>query len=205
MAIVVEDGTGLAAAVSYLSVADADTHHTARGNSQWTDATSGDRETALVRATDYIDKRFGRKFRGGKISRAQALEWPRSSAADNDGFPLGYDDVPTQVEKATAEYALRALLIHVLAPDAPAPVPSQNFSTGGSSAAATITGEVTRKKVQAGEVLSETEYRTLSQSSHSNLLKSTLVSSGVIPEYPEADLWLEELLVSPSSVQLLRA
>jgi len=35
MSIVVEDGTGLATAESYISVADAVTYHTARGNSTW--------------------------------------------------------------------------------------------------------------------------------------------------------------------------
>jgi len=37
MSIVVEDGTGLATAESYISVADAVTYHTARGNSTWND------------------------------------------------------------------------------------------------------------------------------------------------------------------------
>jgi len=37
MSIVVEDGTGLATAETYISVADATTYHTARGNSAWND------------------------------------------------------------------------------------------------------------------------------------------------------------------------
>jgi len=35
MALVTEDGTGLSTAESYISVADATTYHTARGNSSW--------------------------------------------------------------------------------------------------------------------------------------------------------------------------
>jgi len=37
MALVTEDGTGLSTAESYISVADATTYHTARGNSTWND------------------------------------------------------------------------------------------------------------------------------------------------------------------------
>ncbi len=37
MALIVEDGTGLSTAESYISVADATTYHTARGNSSWND------------------------------------------------------------------------------------------------------------------------------------------------------------------------
>ena len=37
MALEVEDGTGKSTAESYISVADATTYHTARGNSTWND------------------------------------------------------------------------------------------------------------------------------------------------------------------------
>ena len=37
MSIIVEDGTGLATAETYISVVDATTYHTARGNSTWND------------------------------------------------------------------------------------------------------------------------------------------------------------------------
>ena len=203
MAIVVEDGTGKTNSQSYLSVADADTHHTARGNTQWTALSTPNKETALVRATDYIDKRFGRKFRGYKVSRAQALEWPRFAATDNDGFILGYDSIPPQLQKATAEYALRASILKVLAPDVPAPVPSQSFVTGETNGSIPATGELKRTKVQAGPVLSEKEYRSAGVLSTSS--KSNLVSSKAIPEYPEADLWMEELIKSSLNIPLYRA
>lgn len=202
MAIVVEDGTGLATAVSYLSVADADTHHTARGNGQWTDLSTAEKEQALVRATDYIDKRFGRKFRGQKINRTQGLEWPRGAATDNDGFAVGYDEVPAQLEKATAEYALRAALVHVLAPDVPAPVPSQDFSTGGTTGTIPATGELKRTRVEAGPVVSEKEYQSAGLFTAPS--KSSVVSSRFIPEYPEADMWLEELIKSGLSIPIFR-
>lgn len=204
MAIIVEDGTAKTDAVSYLSVTDANTHHTARGNTQWSALSDANKETALVRATDYIDKRFGRKFRGHKISSAQALEWPRSAATDNDGFAIGSGEVPSQLKKATAEYAMRAYLYNVLAPDVPAPVPSQSWVTGVSNGSIPATGELQRTKVQAGDVMSEKEY-TSPSGPFTMPAKSTLVSSRAIPEYPEADLWLEELIRSSMSIPIYRA
>lgn len=204
MAIIVEDGTGKVDAVSYLSVADADTHHTARGNTQWTALTTTQKEQALVRATDYIDKRFGRKFRGSKIGNTQALEWPRSGATDNDGFSLGSASIPAQLKKATAEYAMRAYLVNVLAPDVPATVPSQSFITGATSGTAPApSGEIKRVRVEAGPVVSEKEYQ--SAGSFESFSKSTLVSGRFIPEYPEADMWMEELIKSGMSIPMYRA
>jgi hypothetical protein len=114
MAIVVEDGTGKADANSYGTLAEAYDYHAARGNSEWTDTPASpadpDQEAALVRATSYIDGRYGSRFPGVKKNgRAQALAWPREDAIDNDGFDIEDDEVPSEVKKATFEAALREL------------------------------------------------------------------------------------------------
>lgn len=54
MALIVEDGTGLADAESYLSVADADTYHADRNNEAWQDYSTAEKEAALRKATQYI-------------------------------------------------------------------------------------------------------------------------------------------------------
>lgn len=100
MALIVEDGTGLAAADSYVSVADADAYHTAMGNAAWASATSDEKEVALRRATQYMDTIF--QYRGERLfPTVQALEWPRDSHY--------FDDIAWRLEKACAELALRAL------------------------------------------------------------------------------------------------
>ncbi len=210
MAFVAEDGTGLTLANSYITEAIADTHHTDRGNGKWTDLTMAQKEEALVRATDYIDKRFGRKFVGRRQSRGQGLEWPRSDAFDKDEFLLtgiAVDAVPRQLQKACAEYALRAALVNVLAPDVPAPVPSQDNQTGGTTGTLQVTGEITKERVKADVVETETEYRTFSDSSSSGhtTIKSSLVNDNAIPEYPEADMWIQELLKPATIVKLRRS
>ena len=127
MALVPEDGSGLETANGYISQSFADTYHTDRYNTVWADYESDQKDAAIIRASDYVDKRFGRKFRGSRESRAQGLEWPRLSAFDNDGYAYSGDDaVPRNLQKAVAEYALRAAKLGVLAPDPHSPVPAQS-------------------------------------------------------------------------------
>ena len=175
MAFVTEDGTGLALANGYVTVAFADAYFVDRGNAIWAAvATDAEKEQAIVRATDYIDKRFGIRFKGVKQSSDQGLEWPRAGAVDNDGYV--FDDVPRNLEKATCEYALQALSL-TLAP---------NNSNAGV--------KITKKKV--GPIETEQELSTPSTGS--------LVSLSSIPEYPEADLWIQELIKQSNSRTTVR-
>lgn len=107
MALVVEDGTGLATAESYISVADADAHHTAMGNDDWT-GTEAAKEAALRRATAYMEQAYRTRWKGTKLLRSQALSWPRYGA-EADGYVLESTIVPADVATACADLALRAL------------------------------------------------------------------------------------------------
>jgi hypothetical protein len=99
MAIIVEDGTGLAAAESYCTVAFANTYFKNRGIALWEDLETTRKEQLLRIATDYIDMRFGARFRASPLTRWQALCFPRG-----DSGPL-----PVVLQRATAEYAMRAV------------------------------------------------------------------------------------------------
>lgn len=191
----VEDGTGLPSANSYLSVSEADDYHDGRGNTAWTDSsiTTAVKQNALVRATDYIEKRFGTRFRGWKESSTQALQWPRLDAEDNSGYLLS--GIPEKLKQATAEYALRSLSLHELTPDPISPVPEQH-NTLNYERDMSPSGEVSRKTEKIGSVEETTEYRNVGQSigASSTSTKSTLVSDYNIPEYPAADMLLTELL-----------
>jgi hypothetical protein len=113
MPIVVEDGTGLVNANSYASVADADAYFTDRGNTAWGLATSDDKSSALINATDYIDTTNAGKWVGCVEfpDTPQALAFPRTKMVK---FP---DGVPAGVVRATYEYAVRWLSSRTLAPD----------------------------------------------------------------------------------------
>lgn len=194
---------------AYILETFADTHHTDRNNTAWFDFTSPERQAAIIRASDYVDKRFGRRFVGDRKARDQAMEWPRLSAIDRDGFT--FPDIPAQLQKAVAEYALRAALCGVLAPDPTLPVPKQNLESGAGDRTQEPAGEITRKLEKVGPIQEETYYRSPSQASTSNLsagarsIQSGLVDDYIIPQYPEADMWLEELLVPSGSIRLARA
>lgn len=207
MAFVVEDGTGLPTATAYIDITFIDGYHTDRNNTAWDDFDTLEKQAAIIRATDYIDKRFGKRFRGSRKTKDQALEWPRLSAFDSDGYLLdSINDVPRSLEKACAEYALRAALLGVLAPDPLQGTPAQNLESGSTSRVSkVIVGEVARTKEVVGPIEDETWYHVKSLEKGSKGVQSSLVNDFSLPEYPEADLWLEELIESSMSYRLARA
>lgn len=110
MALVVETGAGLSNAESYLSVTDADTYHTNRGNSAWT-GSSTVKESALRKATQYLDVTYN--WKGDIKSTTQALNWPRDNVIDSNGRTFD-DTVPQKIKDATAELALASLSADLL-------------------------------------------------------------------------------------------
>lgn len=96
MALIVEDGTGKPDADSYVTLAEADAYCAKLGHAKWT-GTDTAKESALVRACQYVDTRY--RFKGERLTVAQALEWPRSIA----------DGIPSRIKDAQCEAALRAL------------------------------------------------------------------------------------------------
>jgi len=113
MALQVEDGTGLADAESYLSIADADTYLTANKLATdtsliaWNAAVEGTQEIWLRQATQYADARYDGNWRGYACTTTQALAWPRALAADNEGSYYDTDEVPQRLKDAIAELSLR--------------------------------------------------------------------------------------------------
>jgi hypothetical protein len=204
MAFTVEDGTGVAGANAYISEAVADTHHADRGNTNWAAAASPDKQFSIVRATDYVDKRFGKSFRGFRETKAQGLEWPRLSAFDNDDYLYSSPDdrVPRHLQKAIAEYAIIALNLTLM------PLPALPFSTRDPVTGVVTTnasGQVQRKKEKVGPIEEDTTF----QNTTSHIVRakpgaseSDVVSAFNLPEYPVADEWLQELLVSGASIEL---
>ena len=198
----VEDGSGNPDANAYVSIEYVLQYHEDRKNDYWVSGagvTDADREAAIVRASFYIDKRFRQRFRGFRLQSDQALAWPRSGAFDDDGYQ--FDPIPKQLARACAEYALRALLYQTLAPDPLRPVPNQDMETG-EQGTEVITGQVKSKRVQVGPVSESTTYESAmdviakSSSAGTKAVQTTMMNDFNLPEYPEADLYIEELLRS---------
>lgn len=107
MALVLETGAGLSDAETYASVSEADAYFALHGSpSEWTDATTAAKEVALRSAADYLDRMYGRRYVGSKLTVAQRLLWPRW-AAEVDSIILDATLIPRQLKEATAEAALR--------------------------------------------------------------------------------------------------
>ena len=104
MAFLVEDGTGTdPAANSYATVEQFDAYHLDRGND--TDAVD-DAEVLLIRATDYIDQRWGPVLKGFRLLDDQPLMFPRQYLYDKDGVLV--EGIPNKLVFAVCEYALIA-------------------------------------------------------------------------------------------------
>jgi len=98
MTLIVEDGTGLATAESYVSVADYKAYHVARGNG--VEGSDLNIERRLRLATEYIDIRWGPGVQGTPLDADQALI-----------FPTNYftDPLPLPLLRACFEYAFYAV------------------------------------------------------------------------------------------------
>lgn len=197
MAFTEETGVGVAGANAYVSVAFVDGHHTDRGATAWLFSdtagavaiTTAQKESAIIRATDHIDRVYGNAFKGYKGTDAQGLQWPRTGAYGPSGYTLL--NVPNQLQRATAEYALRALLYGVLTPDPPPKGPRQDFTQG---AALPVYGEGEGEIVSVREKVGplETEVRYNKD------------SAGSLARHPAADLMLRDLLISNRNTEIVR-
>jgi hypothetical protein len=106
MPITVEDGTGMAGADAYVAIADVVAYAASRGLAF--PEPLQDREQAIVRATAYLDARYGGAFTGQRLRlREQALAWPRSGAVDAEGVAIAIATVPREIKAATCEAAIR--------------------------------------------------------------------------------------------------
>jgi hypothetical protein len=92
---------------SYLTVSEADSYFADRLNAaEWTVATTGDKEKALIMAARQIDRL---SFMGSITSTSQSMAWPRTGVADREGRPVSSTVVPQEVKDAQAETALSLL------------------------------------------------------------------------------------------------
>lgn len=186
MAFTKEDGTGVTGANAYIDDTEYTTHHTDRGRTVSDSATVI--KAAIVRATDYVEKRWGLRFLGDPSTSTQGLHFPAINAWDRHGRQILL--VPDQMQKAVAEYALVAIAIGVLAPPLPHGAKPETIAGVKGTAGK---GEVIQERVE-GAV--ERRYKAIRPDG------SWFLSP--FPAIPEADAWLSEL-VEPQPAEFLRA
>jgi len=96
MAIVVEDGTVVAAANSYITIDEFQAWADARGIAYGTDFTISQQ---IFRATDYFESL---SFKGVKHTEDQPLQFPRDDLYI-DGYSIESDEIPKEVKIAIYE------------------------------------------------------------------------------------------------------
>jgi hypothetical protein len=133
MALIVEDGTGLTTAESYVSVDYADAYHLAHHNSEWEGYTFGVKEGSLRYAARFLDGAF--IWIGFVLKVDQRLGWPRIMGVQyadlflEDGRMI--KSFPDQIKEAQCEIAL----VHIkVSPVQTVTAPHSNISsvTAGS-------------------------------------------------------------------------
>lgn len=102
MALIVENGTGVANANTYVSDAMFVDYAALRGIT--IPATSSAREPLLIKAMDYIEG-FRDQFQGDKSSFLQALQWPRYAVYIDD-YDIGSNVIPVELKNAQIESAI---------------------------------------------------------------------------------------------------
>ena len=143
MTFTVEDGTGLAAANAYVNVAYVDSYFLERNNIEWTGSTAV-KQAAIVKATDFIETRWGNRFKGYPEfpDVPQALSFPRLKLVDRNGYYV--TGIPEKLKKATAEYALRSLTKELL--------PDPTIDESGMA--------IANKREKVGPLEEETQFQT---------------------------------------------
>jgi len=125
--LTVEDGTGLAAANTYCTLASADTYIDERVyRPTWEHKDDEEKERALMQATRLLDEHC--RWKGTRTNTGQGLRWPRAgvNSADYDTV-LSSSAIPAWLARATAFMAY-----HLLEKNRPAEVENQRV-TGSST------------------------------------------------------------------------
>lgn len=110
--------TPLNIAESYCSVSDADTYHSARGNSAWAALTTAQKEEALRKATQYMEGEYYGRWTGDRVESDQSLSLPRLLMPikdyGNGNMYYAYDSIPTGIIRACAELALKSRTVDLI-------------------------------------------------------------------------------------------
>lgn len=96
MTLIVEDGNGIVGANSYVTVAEVTAYLTDRNRqteNSWSTAATAAQEAAAIAATDFIDRRFGTRFKGircfGNLNTARTVMTFTVQPTDTQTVTLG--------------------------------------------------------------------------------------------------------------------
>lgn len=105
MTIIVEDGTIVADANSYVTVAELDTFASLRGVTLPT--LEADKEVLLIQGTDYTET-FWDRYQGTIVDETQSLQFPRNGVYVN-GFLVASNAIPQSLKNAQMQAAIESI------------------------------------------------------------------------------------------------
>lgn len=108
--LVVEDGSGLENANTYISLEDADTYFDNRNNQVWSAFEDATKSQALFDAAIALDALYFDRYLSHRIfNNDQALEWPRQTFWALNYRRYDQGTIPKPLKDAQCEIALKAL------------------------------------------------------------------------------------------------
>lgn len=204
-----EYGAALSNSNTYCDLSTAQTYHDSAGHLLWSSFSTSQQQTALVRATWAIDKRYTNHFMGHRVSYNQSLQHPRWGLWYSDGMLLASSSViATQLVQATAELGLRAAIVGEIFTDSVVFTPPQNFGSLGYTQNLSWIGGIIKEQENDVDVIKQkSSYLTLADLANIQTGKrplSSLVNNALLAEYPAADMLIEPLLHRANSKKTVR-
>lgn len=116
MALIIEDGSIVAGANSFVTLDFVNNYFEVRGITAWT-GTDIEKEYAIISGGDYLNYNF--VWNGVRVEKDQAMILPRYYLTSIDGYTIDSDEIPEVVKFAQCELALRALSNELISDVAP--------------------------------------------------------------------------------------
>ena len=128
---VVEDGSIVAGANSYVTLADAQQYvDNTSANAIWDALLQAPKEKSLRMATQFIDQEYHGQWKGLRVDEDQTLDWPRSGVVDRDGYDFDYESIPQKLQDAVCEAAVDYAVNGTLMPDVGTPGGTKRVKAG---------------------------------------------------------------------------
>lgn len=106
MALVIEDGSEVSTANSYVTVAEIRTYATTRGVTT-IPAVDAEVEVLAIKSMDYLES-LRSQYVGSKAGEDQPLSWPREDVYI-DGYYFASDDIPQELKDAQCQLSIEAV------------------------------------------------------------------------------------------------
>lgn len=138
--LIVEDGTEVANAHSYVTLAEANAYHTLYGNTDW-DGDDATLDQALIVACLSLELLYGPKYLSQRVTNTQPLLYPRFAFYDQLQQLHAQGSIPKKLKDAQCELALMYLLGTDLFPE-------ENQASG-----------IAQESIKVGDIQTSTTYQ----------------------------------------------